>query len=252
MTTNDVILVQQLLSQRREALAPEMSESDFFQIFSAEQALRDRDLSYDELEDGIVDGGGDGGIDAVYLFVNNMLYREEIDPADVKRNVPFEQVFVQAKKSTGFSEGGMDRFASSTRDLLDLSRDLSTLGTVYKADLIGKVREFRESYLALTLKFPKLSVRYYYAALATEVHPNVERKVEPLRNIVQTLFSPVDFSCAFLKAQQLLALARRAPSTAHRLKITENPISTGQEGFVCLVGRYCQMLWMGRGQAAFS
>ncbi len=244
MTTNDVILVQQLLSQRRESLAPDMSESDFFQIFAAEQALKDRDLSYDELLDGIVDGGGDGGIDAIYFFVDNMLYREEVDPADVKRNVPFELVFIQAKRSGGFSEAGMDRFASSTRDLLDLSTDLSTLGTVYRTDVIGKVQEFRETYLALTSKFPKLSVRYYYAALATEVHPNVERKVEPLREIVQTLFSPVEFSCAFLKAQELLALARRAPSSAHHLKLAENPISTGQEGFVCLVGvtNYCDFI----------
>ena len=175
MTTNDVILVQQLLSQRRESVAPEMSELDFFQIFAAEQALKDRDLSYGELLDGIVDGGGDGGIDAIYFFVDNMLYREEVDPSDVKRNVPFELVFIQAKKSSGFSEAGMDRFTSSTRDLLDLNKDLSTLTAIYRADLIGKVREFRETYLALMSKFPRLSVSYYYATPATEVHPNVER-----------------------------------------------------------------------------
>ena len=244
MTTNDIILIKQLLSQRRESLAPDMSESDFFQIFAAEQALKDRDLSYDELQDGIVDGGGDGGIDAIYFFVDNMLYREEVDPAEVRRNVPFELVFIQAKKSSGFSEAAMDRFTSSTRDLLDLSKDLSTLATVYKADLIGKVQEFREAYLALTSKFPRLSVRYYCAALATEVHPNVERKVEPLRDTVQTLFSPVEFSFSFLKPEKLLALARRSPSSAHHLKLAENPISTGQQGFVCLVALtdYCDFI----------
>ena len=57
MTTNDVVLIQELLSQRRQELAPDMSESDFFQIFAGEQALKDRDLSYDEILDGIVDGG---------------------------------------------------------------------------------------------------------------------------------------------------------------------------------------------------
>lgn len=95
MTTNDVILVQQLLSQRQAELAPDMTEAEFFQIFAAEQALKDHDLSYEELEGGIVDGGGDGGIDAVYLFVDSMLYREEIDPTDVRRNVPIELVFIQ-------------------------------------------------------------------------------------------------------------------------------------------------------------
>jgi hypothetical protein len=205
MTSNDVILLNQLLAQRRTELAPEMSEADFFQIFAAEQALKDRDLSYDELQDDIVDGGGDGGIDAVYLFVNNLLYREEIDPEDVKRNVPIELVFVQAKTTTGFSESGAEKFISSARDLLDLSKNLSTLTTVYKADLLGKMNEFRTTYLDLTSKFPQLTIRYYSAALATEVHPNVQRKVGPLRETIHKLFSPVEFSCGFLRAQDLLA-----------------------------------------------
>ena len=244
MTSNDLILLNQLLAQRRAELAPEMSEADFFQIFAAEQALKDRDLSYDELQDGIVDGGGDGGIDAVYLFVNNFLYREEISPGDVRRNVPIELVFIQTKTTSGFSESGMERFISSARDLLDLSKDLSTLTTVYKADLLGKMNEFRSTYLALTSKFPQLTIRYYSAALTTEVHPNVQRKVEPLREKIENLFSPVKFSYDFLRAQDILALARRAPSSAHHLKLAENPISTGQQGFVCLVGvtDYCNFI----------
>ena len=165
-TTNDVVLIQELLSQRRKELAPDMSESDYFQIFAGEQALKDRDLSYDEIRDGIVDGGGDGGIDAIYLFVDNTLYREEIEPADVRRNFALDLVFIQDKKSSGFSEEGLNRITSSARDLLDLNKDLSTLSTVYKADLLGKIREFRDTYLTLMSKFPKLSVRYYYAALA--------------------------------------------------------------------------------------
>lgn len=243
-TTNDVVLIQELLSQRRKELAPDMSESDYFQIFAGEQALKDRDLSYDEIRDGIVDGGGDGGIDAIYLFVDNTLYREEIEPADVRRNFALDLVFIQDKKSSGFSEEGLNRITSSARDLLDLNKDLSTLSTVYKADLLGKIREFRDTYLTLMSKFPKLSVRYYYAALATQVHPNVQRKVEQLRDTVQTHFSPIEFSFSFLGARDLLDLARRSPSSAHHLKLDENPISIGQQGFVSLVGvtDYCDFI----------
>ena len=244
VTMNDVILIEELLVQRRKELAPDMSESDFFQIFAGEQVLKDHDLSYDEIRDGIVDGGGDGGIDAVYFFVDNTLYREEIEQEEVRRNVSLELVFIQAKKASGFSEEGMNRLISSTGDLLDLNKNLSTLSTVYKADLLGKIREFRETYVGLMTKFPKLSVRYYYAALATEVHPNVNRKVEKLQDTVAACFSPVDFSCLFLGATELLDLVRRSPSSAHHLKLAENPISTGQGGFVCLVGLtdYCDFI----------
>ena len=70
MSTNDLILLNQLLDQRLSEIGAGLPESEYFEIFSAEQVLKDDDLSYDELESGIIDGGGDGGIDSIYLFVN--------------------------------------------------------------------------------------------------------------------------------------------------------------------------------------
>lgn len=235
MSTNDLVLVRQLVSQSKNRVAPDLSDSEYFEIFAAEKALKDRDLSYDEIEDGIVDGSGDGGIDAVYLFVNNTLCRETVDLEEYKRNVPMELVFVQTKMSSGFSEAGMEKFVASARDLLDLSRDTDTLAKVYNSDLLEKMGTFRQYYVQLISKFPKLSIRYYYAALATEVHPNVERKRQHLKETVEAAFSPVDFSFEFLTAGKLLRLARRTPASVHHLKLAETPISTGQNAYVCLV-----------------
>ena len=234
MSANDLILIRQLVSQRRSELAPELSEKEYFNIFATEQALKDRDLSYDEIQDGIVNGGGDGGIDAIYLFINNTLCREKINnPSEYKRNVPIDLVFVQAKTASGFSEAGMDRFCATSHDLLDLSRATASLTTVYNSDLIEKINTFRECYIALISKFPKLSIRYYYAAFATEVHPNVKRKIDYLKEIVETEFSPDDFYFEFLTASKLLQLARRTPKSVHHLKLAETPIST-DNAYVCL------------------
>jgi hypothetical protein len=234
MTANDLVLIRQLVSQRKSEIAHDLSEGEFFEIFAAEQALKDRDLSYDEIQDGIVDGGGDGGIDAIYLFINNTLCRETIDPGEYKRHVPMELVFVQAKTASGFGEAGMDKFVASARDLLDLSRDTSSLITVYNSDILEKINIFRECYVSLISKFPKLAIRYYYAALAIEVHPNVQRKVNNLKETVETAFSPVEFSLDFLTASSMLQLARSTPTSVHHLKLAETPISTGQSAYVCL------------------
>ena len=94
MSANDLVLIRELVSQRKNDVAIDLSDSEYFDIFASEQALKDRDLSYEEIQDGIVDKGGDGGIDAVYLFINNTLCRETIDPGDYKRNVPVELVFI--------------------------------------------------------------------------------------------------------------------------------------------------------------
>jgi hypothetical protein len=241
LSNNDLILLKQLLEQKRQELAPDLPEAEYFQLFASEQALKDHDLSYDEINQGVVDGGGDGGIDGVFLFVNGTLTAEAVDPTEFKRGVSLELVFIQAKTSSGFSEAAVDRFLSSTRDLLDLNTNLDSLASVYRADLLSKMSDFRETYLALASKFPKLSIRYCYAALGTEVHPNVDRRVAPLRALVESQFSPVAFVFEFLTAGRLLALARMSPSTAHQLRLAESPIATGDQGYLCLVGLrdYC-------------
>jgi hypothetical protein len=88
------------------------------------------------------------------LFVNNTLCREAINPEEYKRSVPMELVFTQTKMSSGFTETGMEKFVAAARDLLDLSRDIDALGSVYNSDLLEKIRTFRECYVQLILKFP--------------------------------------------------------------------------------------------------
>jgi len=238
MSNNDLVLVKQLLEQDRRERAPELSESDHFQMFVSEQALKDYDLSYDEINQGVVDGGGDGGIDGLFLFVNGSLMAEPAEATDFRRGVPVELVFIQAKTSESFSGTAVEKLLSSTRDLLDLDSNLDSLTTVYRSDLLGKVAEFREAYLSLTRKFPRFSIRYCYAALGTHIHPNVKRNVEPLKALVESQFSAVDFDFEFLTPNRLLELARMSPSTAHQLRLAESPISTSDQGYLCLVSLF--------------
>ena len=212
-----------------------MPESEYFELFSAEQVLKDDDLSYDELENGIIDGGGDGGIDSIYFFVNDVLFNEDMDISALKKNVSLRLVLIQSKTSGGFSEDGIDKLIASACDLFDLNKDTSQLAVVYNDDLLKQIRAFRKTYLELVSRFPSVSFRYAYATKATEVHPNVERKVPSLKATIESLFKPVAFTFEFLDASSLLGLARRSPSRTSSLRLAENPISTGEAGFVCLV-----------------
>ncbi|MBI4556210.1 MAG: AIPR family protein [Candidatus Hydrogenedentes bacterium] len=235
MSQNDLILLNQLLEQRLSSAESESDPSEFFELFSAEQLLKDEDLSYEELETGLIDSGGDGGIDGFYFFVNGTLFCEDLDLSTFKKNIELKVVLLQAKTSSGFSEDAMDRFTSATRELFNLNCPVKELRKVYHKDLLLKVEQFREAYLAFTSRFPSLKFLYGYSAKATEAHPNVKRKVNIIHETLKKAISPVAFEFVFLDASKLLSLARETPSTTHKLPLAESPISTGQEGFVCLV-----------------
>ena len=235
MSTNDLILLNQLIDQRLSEIGAGLPESEYFEIFSAEQVLKDDDLSYDELEGGIIDGGGDGGIDSIFFFVNDVLFNEDMDIQSLKKNISLRLILIQSKTSSGFSEDGVEKLISSARDLFDLNKDIAQLSTVYNGALLKKLNEFRGTYLALASRFPTVLFEYAYATKATEIHPNVERKVPALKNVIEGLFKPVSFVFTFLDASHLLSRARRCPSRTSSLRLSENPISTGEAGFVCLV-----------------
>ena len=58
MATNDKIILDEVLKQRKAEIDPASSESEFFELFAAEQVLKDHDLSYDEIEFGLIGSGG--------------------------------------------------------------------------------------------------------------------------------------------------------------------------------------------------
>ncbi|MGV0034805.1 MAG: abortive phage resistance protein, partial [Candidatus Azotimanducaceae bacterium WSBS_2022_MAG_OTU7] len=109
MTTNDQILLNEILSQKKKEVDVDASDSDFFELFTAEQILKDFDLSYEEIESGLIGGGNDGGIDALYILVNGEVVQEESDFSNLKNNIVLDVIIVQAKTSDSFSETPIER-----------------------------------------------------------------------------------------------------------------------------------------------
>ncbi len=237
MSLNDRIILDEVLAQKKSEIAPTLSKSDFFEFFTAEQVLKDLDLSYDEIETGLVGEGGDGGIDAIYTFVNGELVPEDPDYSNLKRDITMELDIIQAKTRTGFQETPVERLITISEDLFDLSRGIEELDGVYNASLLSGIRKFRETYQSLAARFPSLRVMFVYASRgSTPAADGVLRKVAQLQSRVRAHFSGARVDFNFFGATELLELARRAPQSARVLRLAENPISSsGEVGFVCLV-----------------
>jgi hypothetical protein len=175
VTTNDQIILDQVLQQKRQESAPTLSPSEFFEVFVAEQVLKDYDLSYEELEDGIIGNGGDGGVDAMYVFANGELVREDFDYSHLKRGVELDVVLIQAKTTAGFGEPALDRLNGVFGDLFNLAHALDAYKAVYNEALRTAVKSFRAVCEGLAAKFPRLQFRIVYGTRGLEVHPNLAR-----------------------------------------------------------------------------
>lgn len=204
MLNNSQNILTELVEYRRSQTAPEMKKSTFFNFFVVGETLKDYDLSYDEIESGIVDRGDDGGIDSIHIFANGQLIEGDSDIEQLGRNARIELYVFQSKLENGFSEIALERIDASVRELLDLSNDLQDFKQSYNADLLEAVKIFRELYKQIALTLPYLRIKYLYCTNGIEVHPKVKRKAERLIRTTKSLFTPCDVKVEFVGASELL------------------------------------------------
>ena len=203
MVTNDRIILDEVLKQGLSEADPGTTPSSFFEFFTAEQVLKEFDLSGAEIESGVVGDGGDGGIDAIYLLVNGELIQEDPDYSHLKRDITIDLVVVQSKTHAGFQETPIERFISVSNDLFDLSKDLTKLTGIYNEQLLEVIRYLHVLWLQLAKQFPTLNVAFFYACRGTDPGDNLNHKVEFLESTVKQYFPSATFRFEFLGASDL-------------------------------------------------
>lgn len=99
MTANDVVLLTDMLERFKDQTLPVVNDSDHDTYFTAKQYLRHLNPTHDDLMSGLVDGTQDGGIDAIYVYVNGFCIRDDAPLASLGRNAQLDLVLLQVKNS---------------------------------------------------------------------------------------------------------------------------------------------------------
>ena len=96
--TNNQILLNEIINQEFKESNGFNNESTFFEYFSACQVLKDYELSSEEIENGIIGGGNDGGCDAAYLFLNNeIITPDQLGTLTCTKGSSLEFIIIQSK-----------------------------------------------------------------------------------------------------------------------------------------------------------
>ena len=237
MPNNDQIVLDKLLERRQQEIDPSADPSTFFELFAAEQVLKDHGLDYDEIDSGLIGGGRDGGIDGFFVFLDRQLVGDAPDLTDVRDSVEIELIVLQSKTATGFEETPIERFITVGDQILKPGTDPETLRETHRDELVDGIVRFRTCLEELIDAMPQLKVRFVYACKGVEPDPSVLTKAQQLRESVWHHFPSAECDVDFLGASQLLERSRQLPEDRLTLALAENPISSDRQGsgFVCLV-----------------
>lgn len=236
MSKNAQILLESLIEQEFQNNDNYSSISDYFEFFSASQILKNQGLSDDEVDNGIVGKGLDGGCDSIYLFLNNLLITPDVvEHISAPKDSILEMIIIQSKKTTSFGEDAVMKWKTISGNLLDLSKTTTDFTARYNADILEAFTTFRDTYTRLITSRVKLKFKFYYATLASELHPNVIQQAEELKDTIKGLFPNAVVEVIFVDSDALFDMYNAVIENRVNLKFADIPISPNQKNYVALV-----------------
>ena len=236
MSKNAQILLESLIEQEFQNNDNYSSISDYFEFFSASQILKNQGLSDDEVDNGIVGKGLDGGCDSIYLFLNNLLITPDVvEHISAPKDSILEMIIIQSKKTTSFGEDAVMKWKTISGNLLDLSKTTTDFTARYNADILEAFTTFRDTYTRLITSRVKLKFRFYYATLASELHPNVIQQAEELKDTIKGLFPNAVVEVTFVDSDTLFEMYNAVIENRVNLKFADIPISPNQKNYIALV-----------------
>lgn len=236
MSKNAQILLENLIEQEFLNNDNYSSISDYFEFFSASQILKNQGLSDDEVDNGIVGKGLDGGCDSIYLFLNNLLITPDVvEHISAPKDSILEMIIIQSKKTTSFGEDAVMKWKTISGNLLDLSKTTTDFTARYNADILEAFTTFRDTYTRLITSRVKLKFRFYYATLASELHPNVIKQAEELKETIKGLFPNAVVEVTFVDSDALFDMYNAVIENRVNLKFADIPISPNQKNYIALV-----------------
>lgn len=203
-----------------------MQSSDLFELFATEQVLKDYSLSTEELQQGIIDGGNDGGIDSIYLFANGQLCCEDfLDDENIDNfktnNTKLTLYIIQTKESGSFKETVTKFILSSIKDFFELDNDLNQ--NVYNLLFIEKRNLFKKIFLALAPFHPLVEIKFAYCTKGSldDVNEKVNVTIQQIKDeVINTnITDKVEFN--LYGSMELINLYRILPQYKLPLKFKE-------------------------------
>lgn len=224
---NEIELLQRMYDEWRATAPAGLSDDKYFDLFSTEQLLKNRQLSAEDLLQGCIGGAGDGGLDTAFTFLNDELVDRDSPTKTVQREPRLLLFLSQVKTKVSFEEVVFDRVQSTLQNLLDMDVGEDDLLKLYNTNVVDRALVFREKYNELLGRHAIPIVRFVYVTKGdpSELNPKVQEKANNLVELIQKMIPGSSAEVEFVGVSKLLRLARQLPTYTLNLRFHEGSIS---------------------------
>ena len=215
-----------------------LRDDRLFELFSAEQLLKDKDLTTADVETGNIGQSLDGQIDSFYLFADGIVIDDVEEVKSARRNVEIDVWVIQSKTTPSFDATTLEKVQTTILNIFDFSRLDDFTIDEYAEALLEKAKLFRAVYRETAASFsqtdhplPLCDHRFHRRSSPT-VQSQRNSLVQRTRELFAAAKAQVSFQ--FIGARELVEMYRTERAYTLTLRLQENPI-VATEGYLALV-----------------
>jgi len=231
--SNNKIILAGCIEQFKSDNELTNNDSEIFELFALTQITKSYDLTFEDIQNSIVDGGLDGGIDSLLVIVDDTIPEtlEELDDLKFGRKTQVIINIAQCKKENSFKEGSIDKLITSLPELFDLSKTEDDLLVRFNPSLVAIALIAREAWKKCTVAGGQITINFDYCAFSEKIEINgaFAAKIDQLTRISGTSFVGAKIAYANHSSEELLRLYQSHKIDRLSLTFKENPLSTRYE-----------------------
>jgi hypothetical protein len=230
---NNSIILNDCIEEYKKINELTLKDDDIFELFSLGLITSNYELTYEDIENTIVDGGLDGGIDSIIFLVDDFIVNseEQIDEINMNNQTIVSILISQVKASNTFKEAVLDKLFFSMSTILDLETTEEKLYERFNSDLIEKINMFRKLWRKSVTKRTKIIIDFYYICKAENISESNSflNKVESIKKSVLNSIQNSTVNYKSFSSKELLDIYNKPKSTEFELECKENPLSVSFE-----------------------
>lgn len=169
------------------------SKDNLFNIFVTYQICKNKMISIDDVIQSCIDGGGDGGIDNLLIFINDILIQTESDYNNIKQNINAQSTLdiyiLQNKESRGFAVKPLNKINNTIYNVFNEEMTEEKLRAIYNLELIEQIHIIRDMIKEIIpkLKNKNINVNIIFSnkSDSIDISKDVRNAEEILRNNIK-------------------------------------------------------------------
>jgi hypothetical protein len=227
--SNKKIILEGCIKSFKEKNELDLNQSEIFEIFALTQIHKNRNITFENIEDSIVDGSNDGGIDSVMIFIDDE-YIENISDLEnytFTNNTKSKFIISQCKKENSFKESTLDKLITTMPIILDLEKNEISLLSRFNSDLVTKIILLIETWKQTAIGGGSIAIDYMYITNASKIEVNdvFNQKKDQLINLTKNLLSTTEVMFTNYSSKELLFLYQEKRKNRLSIEFKDRPLS---------------------------